>query len=209
MISLGVSVLILLAQTPPPAECQTRVGPFHAYADNFAQMYTVDNSANVRPYGPFIANPNTGNSAAINSVVPFGTKFLAVIASNDGDFSQNNAAGFLLSSDPSRKSPKIVTDESWRCKGFKIKKIAQKDWPTSNTAQNFLRNIVLLNQSVRRAATITSGNFYIPTRYPFSDISLDAKLIWAADLLRSPKSLKIPTYVICLRQVGRRIPKSG
>merc|ERR1711872_41387 len=213
MFSLRVSLLILLAQTLSPAECQFNSlgGPFHAYADNFGQMYTVDGSGNVNAYGPFIEGvANTGNSVPITPAIPFGAKFLAVIASNDGVFSDPNPAGFLLSSDPSRKSPKIVTNNSWRCKGFKINSISGRDWPTSNTAQSILRNIVLLRKPLRRAATLTAGNFYIPFAKKFvRDISLDAQLIWAADLL--PKSLKIPDYVICLRQLrgGIKNKKSG
>merc|ERR1719348_954663 len=207
MFSLGVSLLIFLAQTLSPAECQSPPlgGPFHAYADNFAQMYTVDGFGNVNAYGPFIQGlAGTGESVPITPAIPFGAKFLAVIASNEGDFSDGNPAGFLLSSDPSRKSPKIVTDNSWRCKGFKINSISPKDWPTSNTAQSLLRNIVLFGKSVRRAAT---NYHYRRSNYPVTDISLDAQIIWAADLL--PKSLKIPTYVICLRKLRGGIQKSG
>merc|ERR1719348_2332351 len=205
MFSLGVSLLIFLAQTLSPAECQSPPlgGPFHAYADNFAQMYTVDGFGNVNAYGPFIQGlAGTGESVPITPAIPFGAKFLAVIASNEGDFSDGNPAGFLLSSDPSRKSPKIVTDNSWRCKGFKINSISPRDWPTSNTAQSILRNIVVNRKSVRRAATLTAGNLEIPSNprtRTVSDISVDAQLIWAADLL--PKSLKIPNYAICLRQL--------
>merc|ERR1711872_501354 len=164
MFSLGVSLLILLAQTLSPAECQFPYlgGPFHAYADDFGQMYTVDGSGNVNAYGPFINVANTGKSVPITPAIPFGAKYLAVIAANKGVFTPANPAGFLLSSDPSRKSPKIVTDDSWRCRGFKINSIPPRDWPTSNTAQAKLRNIVLSGRSVRRAATITAGNFYIP-----------------------------------------------
>merc|ERR1711872_801254 len=196
MFSLGVSLLILLAQTLSPAECQFPYlgGPFHAYCDDNGQMYTVDGSGNVNAYGPFI-NVAKPASLPITPAIPFGAKYLAVIAANNGVFTPANPAGFLLSSDPSRKYPKIVTDDSWRCKGFKINSISPKDWPTSNTAQAKLRNIVLSGRSVRRAAT----NYYRTSKYPVSDISLDAQFIWATDLL--PKSLKIPTYVICLRQL--------
>merc|ERR1711872_320834 len=200
MFSLRVSLLILLAQTLSPAECQFNSlgGPFHAYADDFGQMYTVDGSGNVNAYGPFIEGlASTGHSVPITPAIPFGAKVLAVIASNNGDFNDRvtDPAGFLLSSDPSRRSPKIVTDNSWRCKGFKINSISPRDWPTSNTAQSILRNIVVNRKSVRRAATLTAGNLEIPSNprtRTVSDISVDAQLIWAADLL--PKSLKIPNY---------------
>merc|ERR1712142_155330 len=147
MFSLRVSLLILLAQTLSPAECQSPPlgGPFHAYVDDFGQMYTVDGSGNVNAYGPFIEGvANKGKSVPITPAIPFGARYLAVIASNNGDFNDpvTDPAGFLLSSDPSRKSPKIVTDNSWRCKGFKINSISPRDWPTSNTAQSILRNIV-------------------------------------------------------------------
>merc|ERR1719153_1020035 len=201
MISLGISVLILLAQTPSPAECQlpSLGGPFHSVERR---------SCNVRPYGPFIQKvAGTSKSVALTPAVPFGSKFLAVIASNIGTFSQTNPAGILLSSDP-KKTPKIVTDDSWRCQGFTPNSISRKDWLTSPAAQGILKNICLLNKSVKPAATLSSGNYlFKPNRFPVNDISLDAQLIWAAPLI--PKSMKIPEYVICLRQLRGGIQKSG
>merc|ERR1711875_74416 len=98
MISLGVSVLILLAQTPPPAECQIPSPRFHAYADDFGQMYTVDKFANVMAYGPFIKRvAGKAKSVAITSAFPSDAKYLAVIASNKiNRFTQSDPAGFLL-----------------------------------------------------------------------------------------------------------------
>merc|ERR1712098_357693 len=201
MFHLGISVLILLVLRTPPTECQASLGgPFHVWGDDYAQMYTVDKSTNVEEYGPFINLPGSSDSIPVTPEIPSGSKWLAVVASNSGPFTDENPAGFLLSSDQDT-SPKIITDRSWRCKGFNATIIPADEWPNSEPAQYLLKETVADWWKVPRAATLTSANFGFRNS-PKTKISLGAQLIWAADLL--PISNEIPTYVICLRKLKKR-----
>jgi len=200
MLKLGVVSLLLIVQ----GQAQPSPGPdkkMHASADDFAQVYWVNNNFDPTAIGTPLYQ--VGFSHQI-PVIPTGqgATFLAVAASNNGAWTKTNPAFIILSTDPrDPTTSRIVTDASWKCNKYDRGNFPANKWPASTSGLAAVSDAASKyeNSELLPAVELSPTGFI-----PLADIQLGAKFIWYAGLgtdykddLQPPTSLPAEN-VVCL-----------
>jgi len=184
MLKLGAVLLLFLAHSISPA-----VSQFFASSDDFGQMYVINSVNKITPYGPFMSSKT--KTYTIRNKIPLGSVFLAVIVANSGPFTRRNPASFQASSIP-KSRPYIVTNSSWKCKGFggilnPIK------FPQSSTAKILLKSLIPVYDRLSFATELSPNWNFLNA--PKKNIALGGEQIWPSKALTTNN---IPPRAICL-----------
>jgi len=181
---------------------QVRYGPFHGTADDFGNVYWTSNIAG----GPPLNKLNTAvldNFQFSFPLDPFpvlSTTAIVFAASNRGNWGAENPGGILLSSDTVATS-RIVSDKSWKCKGFEDSPgISRKRWSSSEGVKANITEFVRSGSykqwlpAVELYANFVFGSFGIRDKIP-----LGANWIWADGLDKNQDFP--PVNVICIKDL--------
>jgi len=190
--------LCLLSVVLAPAASQADFGPFHATADDFANVYwsstpddltqlnneVLDNWQHSFPLGPF---PQLSATA------------LVVAASNLGTWGPYNPAGIILSSDPGA-SPRIVSDNKWFCKGSPdIALVSRKKWSSSPQVKTLIKAALTGDKYKSWLPAVEIYKNFVFGGWGIRDkIPLGASWIWADGLGEGEASDLPPENVICI-----------
>jgi len=194
MLKLGVvSLLFLQYQAQNPTLTPSSEGQFHASADDYGQVYWVNNEFTPTKIGPPM--DQVGSSHKIPAYPSGrGATFLAVAASNNGPWTNPNKASIILSTNPKATIPRIVTDASWKCNKYDNGGFSQDDWPGSSSAQAAVTDAARKYDTTELLPAVDLS--YILHYIPIKRIQLGAKFIWYGGL--GSKDILPAENVVCL-----------
>ena len=192
MSNLGPSFFLLLALTAPPIQCQFPKS--HVTVNNIGQAYQANAAGDATKIGEVLETIQHPKALA---EIPAGNVYIAIAASNFGNWSKLNPAGILLSTDTEDITELHVTDSSWKCKGYPDDGTG-RNWPTGNNRGNDIKAFVAdFNSQLPAVQLSQNWDFNHGT---IERIQLGANWIWYAGLGEGDNDNLPPKNVICMKK---------